>query len=529
MAKELDGLKPEIDDIDLFLQKTVDTLPAIFYAKDLEGNFIVVNKSFENFVGEPSDKIVGKSNHDIFPKDIADQFRDNDLAIIESGTTQESIETATNADGTEQFYHSYKFPYFNEQNKIYATGGVSFNITDLKLSEQKLLAANSVLKTSNSILDLAMSNIGIEEKLTKLGELLSTSEWDNSPSKVFMLLDKFYPIQKYTFTWNCDAAELENLSSFSRKKAQFVKSDSEGLFFYYPVIHNDKLICRLFLGHKRMRHNSEIQNDFLMSLHNSIQDLIEKAYIQQELENQKKMMLHNAKLASIGELAAGVGHEINNPLAIIKGYLENLEMFVESPQTESKERADKSIQKIKKSIDRISNIVQSLRNFSRADSDDVFETNLVSIIEESIGMVSEIFKKEGIDLKFDIDLLGPSSSARIIGNEGRIVQVFMNLLTNARDATAGKEDRKIHLRLWEGSDYYYTSVFDNGTGIPEEIKERIFDPFFTTKDINAGTGIGLSLVHTIVKEHKGDITVSNLPEGGCKFLLSFNKNFKTME
>ena len=173
--------------------------------------------------------------------------------------------------------------------------------------------------------------------------------------------------------------------------------------------------------------------------------------------------------------------------------------------------------------------MQSLRNFSRADSDDVFETNLVSIIEESIGMVSEIFKKEGIDLKFDIDLLGPSSSARIIGNEGRIVQVFMNLLTNARDATAGKEDRKIHLRLWEGSDYYYTSVFDNGTGIPEEIKERIFDPFFTTKDINAGTGIGLSLVHTIVKEHKGDITVSNLPEGGCKFLLSFNKNFKTME
>ena len=139
-------------------------------------------------------------------------------------------------------------------------------------------------------------------------------------------------------------------------------------------------------------------------------------------------------------------------------------------------------------------------------------------------MVGEIFAREGIDISFKNDLT--TKKNLVIGNEGRLQQVFMNLLTNARDATEEQEDRKIDLRLWEGKESYYISVKDNGKGIPEDIIGRIFDPFFTTKEVNKGTGIGLSLVHSIVMEHKGNIDATNLPDGGCQFLLSLPKAIK---
>jgi PAS domain S-box-containing protein len=244
----------------------------------------------------------------------------------------------------------------------------------------------------------------------------------------------------------------------------------------------------------------------------TIQDITENKLLQQRLEEQKRLSQHQAKLATIGELAAGVGHEINNPLTIIKGFLATIEHDLKNNLSD----LDKIFYKLKKidtASDRISNIVKGLRTFSRSDSESLSVFNLTETVQEAYSLINEILKKEGISLQLHFD---PNKSLPVFGNKGRIEQVIFNLLTNAKDATENVSDRLIEIDLKISGKMGEIRIKDNGVGIPNELREKIFDPFFTTKDINKGTGIGLSIVNSIIKEHEGEISFeSEINKGTC--------------
>lgn len=229
---------------------------------------------------------------------------------------------------------------------------------------------------------------------------------------------------------------------------------------------------------------------------------------------ESKNLEEQAKLASIGKVASGVGHEINNPLAILIGYLRLIEGDLKKAEYASP-MVFEMISKMHLASERITRIVKNLQSLSKTVTEQVI-FDLRETIAQTLGLVSEIYSKQGIVLTYEVET---PNALTVFGNKGRIEQVILNLISNAKDASEGKEKRLIHLKLTEASDTAVLEIQDNGSGIPAPIQDKIFDPFFTTKDVNKGTGIGLSIVSTILKDHSGKISFTTSPSEGSTFII----------
>ncbi len=254
--------------------------------------------------------------------------------------------------------------------------------------------------------------------------------------------------------------------------------------------------------------------DGVTGIWSTIEDLTDKKKLEDEV-------MRSSKLASLGVLAAGVAHEINNPLTIIKGYLTKMrkEFGGNKNLIESSERIDYA-------IDRIVKIVSGLRYFAH---DDLANSTIFDAVEFLKGLVkdtNEIFPDDEID--FDVKI-NDDAPFIIKGVEGKLNQVISNILNNAKDATIGCKDRKISLETSLNEGNLIISIKDNGHGIAKENLERIFDPFFTTKDVDKGTGIGLYISHNIIKELGGTISVSSEFGKGTEFQIHLNKTGLTTD
>jgi len=236
------------------------------------------------------------------------------------------------------------------------------------------------------------------------------------------------------------------------------------------------------------------------------------------LEKQKNANFHQDKLASIGSLAAGVGHEINNPMAIIQGHCDFLKNRL-SQNSIDKALVETSLKHIETSVERVTAIVKGLKNISRQDEDNVDTFDVQDVLHETVSAISDIYMKDGIEIKLNI-----SDSSVVLGNRGRIQQVIINLLANAKDAMDLQKIKSIEIRLEKGADSStIIKIKDSGSGIPKEIQNKIFDPFFTSKDVSKGTGIGLSLCHQIISDHKGEITFITSESNGTTFIIKLPK------
>ena len=227
------------------------------------------------------------------------------------------------------------------------------------------------------------------------------------------------------------------------------------------------------------------------------------------------------KLSSIGLLAAGVAHEINTPLAVISSYAQLL-----SKQMRSDPRLGPVLEKITQQSFRASEIANGLLNFSRTSTTEFRETNLNQVIRDTLSLLDHQFKTAQIDL--DLTLAGDLPP--IYGNPGKLQQVFLNLLLNAKDAMPGGGRLRV-ATLFNG--HVEAIVADSGSGIAPENLKRIYDPFFTTKTTpkpgeRRGTGLGLSVSYGIIQEHAGKIHVESAVGAGTTFHLEFPLLRKTV-
>lgn len=293
-------------------------------------------------------------------------------------------------------------------------------------------------------------------------------------------------------------------------------------FMGIPILYNGDVIGLVGVANNKHGYRIEEYN-YLKPFFDLVGETIHLIKVELELEFQKRVLLHNSKLASIGELAAGVSHEINNPLAIIKGHLDLLRRYCERENIYDDE-VDAKISKSLKGVERIANIVKGLGAFARADEIELKSLNLTELLVETRDMLLEIYDKEGIHLIFDIQ-----NDLWIKGNRGRLQQVFVNILSNARDALTGANIKEIKVFAKQIGKDIELKICDTGPGIPDELKEKVFDPFFTTKEINKGTGIGLALVSSIIKEHEGIINVSNEINSGACFIITLNSQVRIKE
>lgn len=225
-----------------------------------------------------------------------------------------------------------------------------------------------------------------------------------------------------------------------------------------------------------------------------------------DITERKLAMAHlqtSSRLVALGEMVAGVGHEINNPLAIAQGYVERIERVLGNMEI-SDSRLSTSIEKVHVAHERIKNIVSGMRTFARADKDQKYLVSIPKALEETKNLLLELYKKEGVDLS--VAEINFPNDIVVMGSTGKIQQIMMNIIQNAKDATEGKKERNIKCSLAKStSKFCILTISDNGIGISEMILDKITQPFFTTKAAGKGTGLGLSIVSNLVKELNGTI------------------------
>jgi two-component system NtrC family sensor kinase len=269
-----------------------------------------------------------------------------------------------------------------------------------------------------------------------------------------------------------------------------------------------------------------------ISLLNAIAETISNAVYRQSLfdnlqvhleslRTTKVRLVQSEKLAAIGELIAGVAHELNNPLTTISLSAELL------LQQSTNEQDIHDLEKIVSESQRAAKIVKSLLDFSRQHTPERKPVNINHLLKSTTDLVSWELKKDDIQLSFNLDENMPETSA----DPNQLKQVFINIINNATQAIKSQHKRgEIRVQTEVGQSIFFGGeatkdtviriIFtDTGPGIPPAILPRIFDPFFTTKNVSEGTGLGLSVCHGIISEHKGHIWAKNVEEGGTCILI----------
>ena len=250
-------------------------------------------------------------------------------------------------------------------------------------------------------------------------------------------------------------------------------------------------------------------------------DVTTKKNAETERETMKSQVIQSAKMASIGELASGIGHEINNPLAIIQGNLELLEGYLEQSNRKDSE-VEKLVQNQMVAINRIRGIVDGLRVFAREDdkTDKKDVVDLHEALEETHQLVNSLYINEGVKIITDFS----AEDFVILGNRNKLQQAILNLISNAKDAVLEKQDseeKQIRISSYNKDKNVFLKIEDNGVGMNDELVQKIFNSYFTTKPAGKGTGIGLDLTRRIVENFGGDIAVRSELGKGSEFILKF--------
>lgn len=261
----------------------------------------------------------------------------------------------------------------------------------------------------------------------------------------------------------------------------------------------------------------KLQKDGSIIWDGIIFDFTKRKRAEDQLEEKQRSVNHQLKLASLGELAAGVAHEINNPLAILNNVLERIASQKEKDNLD-KESLKTLIDYALDASNRIQKITSGLRTFTRADVQTSKKFNITEALSSTVSLMTELYRSQDVEIEFENE----DSEHYIFGNRGRLDQVLVNLVSNAKDAIGENANGKITIKLICDDDDCHIIVSDNGCGIPEEHKEKIFDPFFSTKEVGKGTGIGLSLANSIIQDHGGTIEFET-SVSGTTFTARFPK------
>lgn len=247
-------------------------------------------------------------------------------------------------------------------------------------------------------------------------------------------------------------------------------------------------------------------------------DKLGKAY--NELNETQEQLRIAEKLASIGQLAAGVAHEINNPLGSILIYSSMLKNTIE--KASSCEQSKEDLELIIEEAKRCKNIVSNLLNFARQGKLNLSTIDFSKLLNSVIKIVRKNPDYEKVNIKIETDGTGNQIEA----DEDQIKQVLLNLTNNACEALYESTDKTVNIKLSNEDGYIVAEISDSGSGIPQENYGKIFTPFFTTKKIGKGTGLGLAISYGIVKMHHGDISFKSEIGKGTTFLLKLPKKIQ---
>jgi len=335
-------------------------------------------------------------------------------------------------------------------------------------------------------------------------------------------MDGFEVCQKLKADKNYNAIPILFITAMEKPEDKVKGFEAGAVDYITKPFSPDEIKARIS-AHLRIKK----AEDELVKMNRELEDRVEKRT--KELKQSQAQVFQQAKLASLGEMATGVAHEINQPLGGIGLICKTI-----SKQLEKKVLADadlkESLSEINECIQRITKIIKHIRTFARKDTLNFIEVDINDTIHSALTLFGEQLRRHSIN----VDLLLSDNLVPVLGEPYQLEQVWINLISNARSSLDEKEDKVKNGQLFFEnyqkriiiSTTYLTSekkvrvsFSDNGMGIAESNQKKIFEPFFTTKEVGKGTGLGLSISHGIISQHNGTINVESKESSGTLFAV----------
>ncbi|MEZ4525075.1 MAG: PAS domain-containing protein [Desulfobacterales bacterium] len=498
----------------LRLQGILDHTSALIYLKDTEGRYVLVNREYEKRFHLSNEDIAGKTDYDLFPRQFADVFTGNDQIVIGAGKPMQLEESAPREDG-EHIYISIKFPLYDSLGKPAGLCGISTDITDRKNMENELRRVRNYLNNIVNSMPSALMGVDTAQRVTH---------------------------------WN---REAERLTGISAEKAQ-----GQLLEKVFPQVSDRMDEIRSTIAERKFHKTEKIvrgtggQNRYSdLMIYPLVANGVEGAVIRvddvTERVRLEEMMIQTEKMMSVGGLAAGMAHEINNPLGGILQSVQNIRRRVSAELPANKEIAEECgtsletirsylekrkiirfLDGIQESGQRAAAIVSNMLSFSRRSESVMKPVKLPELVSRTVELAAHDYDlKKKYDFRH-IRILRefPEDIPEVPCIATEIEQVMLNLLRNAAQALSenSKSGRtpQIVLRLEKEENAVRIEVEDNGPGMEKDMCKRIFEPFFTTKEVGIGTGLGLSVSYFIItSNHKGSMHAESEPGKGAKFII----------
>ncbi|MBP9706864.1 MAG: PAS domain-containing protein [Oligoflexales bacterium] len=391
----------------------------------------------------------------------------------------------------------------NHLGQVIKVRGTSQDVTDMVRAEQAIKREQSELKARQNLLDNVLGNIPSIIFVKNFRNELRYEMINRASEKLLEIT-------------NADIIGKTDFDIFSKEQAEAYNSDDMAAFEKKEILNIDCHTIdtprgqRLLSTIKVPTFDEDGKPELLIGIS---EDITDDVRIKAELEIERAKFVQASKLASLGEMSAGIAHEINNPLTIIAGTVRALPKFISIP-----EEFEERIQTVNKSVERIGKIVSGLRKYSRtAESTEMKMHSIGDIVKEALILTNAKSRRHNVSLELDAD-----SKKQLFCNEIEIEQVLVNLINNSIDAVKDLSDRWIKIRVYEEDKQTVLEVRDSGALIKSEYREKLFQPFYTTKPVGEGTGLGLAIVKGILDEHNAKISIRTDLATTC-FVIHFQK------
>jgi len=487
-----------------FIRQIIDTTPNFIFAKDREGRFLVANQAVAQAYGTTVENLLGKTDADFnLDQSEVEFFRRKDLQVMDSlqewSTSEEKI---TDATGTVRWLQTVKRPILDEQGYATMVLGASTDITKRKMAEDALRLTQYAVDHADDFIfvigpDGSFIDVN-ESACRRLGyskqELLSMSVMDIDQGFQSPRWDTFWKEFRHT--------KLIHLETTHRSKSgEIYPVEVTANYILHEGRELDYAIARDITNRKRLEATLIQHTEDLERLVDERTAKIAKLEVQRA---------HTERLAALGQLAAGVAHEINNPIAGIKNAFQLVKQAI--PETHPNYQF---VGMIDREINRTVSIVRQMYELYSSEPRRTESVDLALLIGDLTKLFNEKLSQQNLVLTTDL----PASFPRVRVSRGDLLQVLANLVQNAIDCSCAGES--VTLSVYECDGCLRVAVADQGPGIPPDVLSKIFDPFFTTKTKGGakGMGLGLSVSHNLVRAMGGKIEVETQENQGTTFTV----------